>query len=160
MGFPLLGETVEMFRDPPLFHGSRRERHGDIYKTKILGGPVVTVHDAKECRRLLLADGTLTETNWPTITRKLMGENSILLQTGKKHAAQRRLLGQAFTRDAVDGYAPLVDAAVRGNLERWAREGCVKGMGSGKDLAFEVAARALVASGAENEEDDMSQETM
>lgn len=160
VGLPFLGETVEMFRGPSLFHGKRRERQGDIYKTTILGGPVVTIHDARECRRLLLADGTETETNWPKITRRLMGEHSILLQTGKKHAAQRRLLGQAFTRDAVDGYAPLVEEAVSSNLESWARQGCVKGMGSGKDLAFEVAARALVASGGENEEEDMSQEMM
>ena len=91
-----------------------------------------------------------------------MGEESILMQVGKKHAAQRRLLGQAFTREAVDGYAPLVEGAVRANLERWADEGSVRGMAAGKDLAFEVAARALVASGGENggEDDDMSQETM
>ena len=94
-----------------------------------------------------------------------MGDESILMQRGRKHAAQRRLLGQAFTREAVDGYAPLVEAAVRSNLEGWAREGCVRGMASGKDLAFEVAARALVASGGgggegDDEGGDMSQETM
>jgi len=89
-----------------------------------------------------------------------MGDQSILMQSGKKHAAQRRLLGQAFTREAVDGYAPLVEAAVLSNLELWASEGCVRGMAAGKDLAFEVAARALVASGGDKGEDDMSQETM
>jgi cytochrome P450 len=106
-----------------------------------------------------MAEGTESKTDWPKGTRQLMGEESILMQSGRKHASQRRLLGQAFTREAVDGYAPLVEEAVRSNLENWAEQGCVKGLASGKDLAFEVAARALVASGGENEE-DMSQETM
>lgn len=90
-----------------------------------------------------------------------MGEQSILMQSGRKHAGQRRVLGQAFTREAVDGYAPLVEAAAASNLDAWAREGCVKGLAKGKDLAFEVAARALAASGGEGDgEGDMSPETM
>ena len=90
-----------------------------------------------------------------------MGEQSILMQSGRKHAGQRRVLGQAFTREAVDGYAPLVEAAAASNLDAGAREGCVKGLAKGKDLAFEVAARALAASGGEGDgEGDMSPETM
>ena len=169
MGLPILGENWEMLQSPSKFHYKRRQKHGDIYKSLILGGPVVIIHDARECRRLLLAEGTDTETNWPKGTKQLMGEQSILMQSGRKHSSQRRLLGQAFTREAVDGYAPLVEAAVISNLESWADEGCVKALARGKDLAFEVAAGALVASGGgesgsesgEGEgEDEMSQETM
>lgn len=145
-----------MMRNPALFHGSRRREHGDIYKTKILGGKVIVVHGSVPCKKFLLGDNTLTTTDWPVATRRIMGERSILLQSGSKHASQRRLLGQAFTREAVDGYAPLIESAIVSNLESWAEEGCVKGISAGKDLAFEVAARALIASG----DDVMSNETM
>ena len=161
MGLPVLGENWAMLRSPSAFHRERRQRHGDVYKSAILGGPVVVIHDARECRRLLLGEGTDSKTDWPSATRRLMGEQSILMQSGRKHAGQRRVLGQAFTREAVDGYAPLVEAAAASNLEEWARQGCVRGLAAGKDLAFEVAARALVASGGEGgEDDDMSRETM
>lgn len=143
-GVPWLGESLSLFADMPAFHATRRAAHGDIYKTRLFGVDTVVVFDEGECRRLLLADGTLTETAWPGATRALLGERSILMQTGAKHAGQRRVLGQAFTGKAVESYGAVVEAAVRRSLAAWAEAEHISGIGTGKDLAFEVAIRALV----------------
>jgi cytochrome P450 len=135
----------------PGFYAARRARHGDVFRTHVFGADTVVVFDRDEVRRLLLADGRLVETAWPRATRTLIGEASMLNATGARHAAQRRVLGQAFTASAVASYGGVVESAVRRSLAAWADAGTVRAAQAGKDLAFEVAARALVSASISDE---------
>jgi cytochrome P450 len=117
------------------------------------------VADAAQVRRLLLGEQgarPITATDWTPAVRALLGENSLLMKTGAPHAQSRRILSSAFTTAAVESYLPLVVDATARALAGWA-DACtpsstspttgrsVRGLAVGKDLAFEVAARALIA---------------
>ena len=148
LGLPFLGETLAMFSDLPGFYGKRRARAGGapVIKTHIFGAPTAVVFDKHAVRRLLQhGEGTLVETAWPASTRTLLGEQSMLNATGATHSGQRRVLGQAFTTAAVNSYGRVVETAVRRSLSSWAEAGYFKAVPAAKDLAFDVAARALVA---------------
>lgn len=114
-------------------------------RTHLFFRDAAVVYDKHAVRALLAADGALVETDWPPATRALMGAHSMLFATGKAHARQRRVLGQAFTAAAVASYGGVVESAVRASFAAWAAAGRVRAAVAGKDLAFDVAARALVA---------------
>ena len=118
--------------------------------------------DAAQVRRLLLGEtgaAPITATDWTPAVRALLGPESLLMKSGPAHAASRRILAQAFTAAAVDSYQPLVQAATADAVEAWVAEcaatpgGTISALGRGKDLAFVVAARALIAG-------DMAADTM
>lgn len=151
-GLPFVGETFEMFRDIPGFHARRLAKYGKVYSSHALGAPLTCVADAAQVRRLLVGEqgsAPITATDWTPAVRALLGENSLLMKTGASHAQSRRILTAAFTTAAVDSYQPLVVDATQRALAGWA-DACkngasVRGLSVGKDLAFEVAARALIA---------------
>ena len=108
--------------------------------------------DAGQVRRLLLGEAgaaPITATDWTPAVRALLGPESLLMKSGASHAASRRILAQAFTGAAVDAYQPLVREATERAVAGWAAEtaarGALPGLAAGKDLAFEIAARALIA---------------
>lgn len=51
-GLPLIGETLQFFRDPD-FSKKRQKKYGSIFKTKLFGRPTVVVMGAEANRFLL-----------------------------------------------------------------------------------------------------------
>jgi cytochrome P450 len=148
--------------DVPGFHARRLAKYGRVYRSHALGAPLTCVADAAQVRRLLLGEGgaePITATDWTPPVRALLGPESLLMKSGAAHAASRRILAQAFTGAAVDSYQPLVRDATARAVADWAAAcaatpgATISALGKGKDLAFNVAARALIAG-------DMPEETM
>ena len=138
--------------DIPGFHARRLSKYGRVYRSHALGAPLTCIADAAQVRRLLLGEAgaaPITATDWTPAVRALLGPESLLMKSGPAHAASRRILAQAFTGAAVDSYQPLVRDATERAVAAWAEEtaeaGSITAIAAGKDLAFEIAARALIA---------------
>ncbi|XP_074855703.1 cytochrome P450 26C1 [Carettochelys insculpta] len=145
MGWPFLGETLHWLVQGSRFHSARRERYGRVFKTHLLGRPVIRVSGAENVRRVLLGEHRLVSSQWPQSARTLLGPHTLLNAGGELHRHRRKVLARVFSRAALESYLPGIQEVVSGELLGWCRApGPIEVYSSAKSLTFRVAARALL----------------
>ncbi|XP_030900561.2 cytochrome P450 26C1 isoform X2 [Melopsittacus undulatus] len=90
MGWPFFGETLHWLLQGSHFHSSRREKYGNVFKTHLLGRPVVRVTGAENIRKILLGEHTLVSTQWPQSTQIILGSHTLLGSIGDLHRQRRK----------------------------------------------------------------------
>lgn len=80
------------------FHSSRREKYGHVFKTHLLGKPVIRVTGAVNVRKILLGEHSLVSTQWPQSTQIILGSNTLLSSTGELHRQRRKVRSAATLR--------------------------------------------------------------
>ncbi|KAM9365013.1 cytochrome P450 26C1 [Pholidichthys leucotaenia] len=154
MGWPLVGETFHWLFQGSNFHISRRERHGNVFKTHLLGKPIVRVTGAENIRKILLGEHSLVCTQWPQSTRIILGPNTLVNSIGELHKKKRKLLARVFSRGALESYLPLLQDVIRSEIAKWCSEpGPVEVYGAARFLTFRITVRVLL--GLRLEEDRM-----
>ncbi|NWW64853.1 CP26C protein, partial [Ifrita kowaldi] len=145
MGWPFFGETLHWLLQGSRFHSSRRERYGNVFKTHLLGRPVVRVTGAENVRKILLGEHTLVSTQWPQSTHMILGSHTLLSSIGDLHRQRRKILARVFSHAALESYLPRIQKVVSWELRGWCMEpGSVAVYSSAKTLTFRIAARILL----------------
>ncbi|XP_051936705.1 cytochrome P450 26C1 [Hippocampus zosterae] len=145
MGWPLVGETLHWLVQGSDFHVCRRRRHGNVFKTHLLGKPVIRVTGADNIRKILMGEHSLVCTQWPRSTRIILGPNTLVNSTGDAHKSKRKVLAKVFSRGALESYLPRLRDAVRRQVAEWcARPDAVDVYAAAKLLTFRIAARVLL----------------
>lgn len=73
------------------FHASRRQKYGNVFKTHLLGRPVIRVTGAENVRKVLMGEHTLVSVDWPQSTSTLLGPNSLANSIGDIHRKKRKV---------------------------------------------------------------------
>uniref|UniRef100_A0A672VDE8 Cytochrome P450 family 26 subfamily C member 1 n=1 Tax=Strigops habroptila TaxID=2489341 RepID=A0A672VDE8_STRHB len=142
MGWPFFGETLHWLLQGSHFHSSRREKYGNVFKTHLLGRPVVRVTGAENIRKILLGEHTLVSTQWPQSTQIILGSHTLLGSIGDLHRQRRKVM---FSRAALECYLPRIQKVVSWELRGWCMEpGSIAVYSSAKTLTFRIAARILL----------------
>ncbi|XP_059215352.1 cytochrome P450 26C1 isoform X3 [Centropristis striata] len=145
MGWPLVGETFHWLFQGSNFHISRRERHGNVFKTHLLGKPVIRVTGAENIRKILLGEHSLVCTQWPQSTRIILGPNTLVNSIGDLHKRKRKILAKVFSRGALESYLPRLQDVVKSEIAKWCSEpGAIDVYGAAKSLTFRIAVRVLL----------------
>ncbi|XP_063818129.1 cytochrome P450 26C1-like [Pseudophryne corroboree] len=145
MGWPFLGETLHWLVQGLDFHSSRREKYGNIFKTHLLGKPLIRVTGAENVRKILLGEHHLVSAQWPQSTQIILGSNTMVTSIGELHRHKRKVMAKVFSHPALEGYIPRIQEAVRRELHGWCREsGSISMFSSAKALTFRIAARILL----------------
>ncbi|NXT27313.1 CP26C protein, partial [Syrrhaptes paradoxus] len=145
MGWPFFGETLHWLLQGSRFHSSRRERYGNVFKTHLLGRPVVRVTGAENIRKILLGEHTLVSTQWPQSTQIILGSHTLLSSIGDLHRQRRKILARVFSRAALESYLPRIQKVVSWELRGWCMEpGSIAVYSSAKTLTFRIAAQILL----------------
>ncbi|XP_062286007.1 cytochrome P450 26B1 [Scomber scombrus] len=145
MGWPLVGETFHWLFQGSNFHISRRERHGNVFKTHLLGKPVIRVTGAENIRKILLGEHSLVCTQWPQSTRIILGPNTLVNSIGDLHKRKRKILAKVFSRGALESYLPRLQDVVKSEIAKWCSEpGAIDVYSAAKSLTFRIAVRVLL----------------
>ncbi|KAM9548809.1 cytochrome P450 26C1 [Guaruba guarouba] len=145
MGWPFFGETLHWLLQGSHFHSSRREKYGNVFKTHLLGRPVVRVTGAENIRKILLGEHTLVSTQWPQSIQIILGSHTLLGSIGDLHRQRRKILARVFSRAALECYLPRIQKVVSWELRGWCMEpGSIAVYSSAKTLTFRIAARILL----------------
>lgn len=80
------------------FHASRRQKYGNVFKTHLLGRPLIRVTGAENVRKLLMGEHSLVTVDWPQSTSTLLGPNSLANSIGDIHRKRRKVRGHSFAR--------------------------------------------------------------
>lgn len=73
------------------FHASRRQKYGNVFKTHLLGRPLIRVTGAENVRKVLMGEHTLVTVDWPQSTSTLLGPNSLANSIGDIHRKKRKV---------------------------------------------------------------------
>ncbi|XP_052000994.1 cytochrome P450 26B1-like [Xyrauchen texanus] len=145
MGWPLVGETFHWLFQGSSFHISRREKHGNVFKTHLLGKPVIRVTGAENIRKILLGEHTVVCTQWPQSTRIILGPHTLVNSVGDLHKRKRKILAKVFSRSALETYLMRLQDVVKSEIAKWCTEtGSVDVYAAAKSLTFRIAVRVLL----------------
>lgn len=117
-------QTVQLLRDPLKFLGACRDRHGPVFRVKLIGFPrFVYVTRPDHAREVYATDRTIGRASpgRKDFLEPLVGEHSLLTLEGDEWLEHRKLLGPVFHRRHVDGYADEIARIAAGVLDRMPR---------------------------------------
>uniref|UniRef100_A0A8C9KI42 Cytochrome P450 family 26 subfamily C member 1 n=1 Tax=Panthera tigris altaica TaxID=74533 RepID=A0A8C9KI42_PANTA len=145
MGWPFFGETLHWLVQGSRFHSSRRERYGTVFKTHLLGRPVIRVSGAENVRTILLGEHRLVRSQWPQSAHILLGSHTLIGSVGEPHRQRRKVLARAFSRAALQRFVPRLQGVLRREVRSWcAARRPVAVYQASKALTFRMAARILL----------------
>jgi len=151
-GLPLLGETLPFLRDGFGFVASRTARHGPIWQTRILGRRTAVLAGPDASGRFI--DSEVQRAGaMPPHVQELFGGSSLPLLDGDPHLSRKTFILQAFTRDALAGYLPVIERMAAEALERWSAQEEIAWIPELKRLSIEVICATVmgIPPGAETE---------
>jgi cytochrome P450 len=143
LGLPLLGETLDFFREPD-FVEKRRKKYGNIFKTHIFGRPTAIMLGAEANRFILTNEDKYFAATWPKSTSILLGPNSLAVRTGNFHTSRRKLMYQAFQPRALASYLPVIEQITANYLEKWQKMGTLTWYPELRNYTFDIACKLFV----------------
>ena len=138
-GLPLVGSTLSFISGGPKAFKPFYDRLGAVFQVFLLGEWTIFIAGGTNVRKVLMAEGTLVQDEWPPGTRRLLGDNALATQRGAVHAQQRRMLSEAFTPESLEKMAPEIVRICRSHLGRWIEAGQLSACDAIKSFALEVA---------------------
>ncbi|XP_043546018.1 cytochrome P450 26B1 isoform X1 [Chiloscyllium plagiosum] len=145
MGLPLIGETFHWLVEGSRFHSSRREKYGNVFKTHLLGRPLIRVTGSENVRKILMGEHTLVSSQWPRSTRMLLGPTSLTNSIGDIHRQKRKIFAKVFSHYALECYLPKIQQAIQDGIRDWSSSGePITVYHEAKKLTFRIAVRVLL----------------
>lgn len=145
MGFPLVGETFHWILQGSNFQSSRREKYGSVFKTHLLGRPLIRVTGADNVRKILMGEHHLVSAEWPRSTRMLLGPNSLTNSIGDIHRHKRKVFSKIFSHEALETYLPKIQLVIQDTLRVWSSHpGSINVYCEAQKLTFRMAIRVLL----------------
>jgi cytochrome P450 len=133
-GWPFVGTTFELLRDPPAFTKKMVGKYGKVYRADNFGGRFVTLV-GPEANELVLFDRDKlfsSEQGWgPTLNQ--LFPRGLMLMDFDKHRVHRRTLSVAFKPAPMKRYADALNEGVASRIKAW----------SGASFQFYPAIKAL-----------------
>jgi len=120
-GWPLVGNTLKMLRDPVRFGRRMVSTYGHVYRNNAFGGPTVMLIGA-EANELVLFDRDKlfsSEQGWGTMLN-LLFPRGLMLMDFDHHRADRRMMSVAFKPEPMRHYAGELNAGIAAAVADWA----------------------------------------
>ncbi|KAK4417401.1 3-epi-6-deoxocathasterone 23-monooxygenase CYP90C1 [Sesamum alatum] len=153
-GWPLIGETLDFIAcgytsKPVSFMDKRKSLYGNVFRTHILGKPIIVSTDAEVNKMILQNHGNAFIPCYPKSITELLGKSSILQMNGSLHKRVHALIGvflksPQFKARITRG----IENAVRLSLSNWMNKSCqVYVQDETKKITFEILVRVLLSVG-------------
>ena len=140
------GSVVQMLRyarDPLGFYADCARRFGDVFTVPTLLGPLVVCGEP-EGVRAIFALPPESFSRWSTESvSPLLGEASLLLSGGARHARDRKLLTPPFHGERMRAYGAVMRAAALRAAASWAPGAAFSMQEAGSAISIDVILRAV-----------------
>jgi cytochrome P450 len=145
MGLPLLGQTLDMVKNPYEFLESRRKRYGNVFRSSVLGRKVVFVSGPEAMSAFLDTANITRERAHPSHVRDLFGGINMNMFDGPRHRALKAMALAGFDLAAIDTYLPDMRTHVRATLARLAGEGAFRAVDAFKAMSIELICKNVMS---------------
>lgn len=119
LGPPVIGHTLQFVHDARRLVHRLMAEHGELFKVRVFGHPVVVVGEADAVRAVFL-DRNQTFSNWLGWHHSI-GElfaGGLMLRDGEEHRRHRRIMQSAFRPEAIQGYCARMNPIIEQQLDR------------------------------------------
>lgn len=139
LGAPYVGEALSFLKDPFTFTLSRTKKHGNIWRTRIMGDTVVFFAGPKAFSFFMDPQNFTRQNGSPKFLQEILHADAVPFLDGDRHRARKRLLLAAFTNEALGSYLPNIMRVVDRFAKTWAT-GTERSIAADlAQLAFDVA---------------------
>ena len=140
------GSVVQMLRyarDPLGFYADCARRFGDVFTIPTVLGPIVVCGDPEGVRSIFALPPE-SFSRWSTDSvSPLLGEASLLLSGGARHARDRKLLTPPFHGERMRAYGAVIRAAALREAASWAPGSAFSMQEAGSAISIDVILRAV-----------------
>ncbi|NND84984.1 MAG: cytochrome P450, partial [Acidimicrobiia bacterium] len=145
MGLPVIGKTVPFARDALMLVTSMRARYGPVYKVSLLGQDFVVLSSPDAAKQVFLDRERIfsSELGWESSIGSLF-TRGLMLRDFDDHKVHRRIMRQAFRREALISYLDLMHPVIEEHLDGWEGQGEFDAYPAIKQLLLDIAARVFI----------------
>ncbi|XP_022631596.1 cytochrome P450 87A3-like [Vigna radiata var. radiata] len=150
MGLPLLGETLQFFSpntsyDISPFIKKRMERYGPIFKTNLVGRPVVVSTDPDLNYFIFQQEGQVFQSWYPDTFSEIFGQQNLSSLHGFMYKYLKNLVLNLFGPESLKKMLPEVEQTACRTLEKWSCEDCVDLKEATARMIFDLSAKKLIS---------------
>uniref|UniRef100_A0A0E0MI90 Cytochrome P450 n=1 Tax=Oryza punctata TaxID=4537 RepID=A0A0E0MI90_ORYPU len=151
MGFPLVGETFQFFKpspsiDIPSYYKQRMKRYGPVFKTSLVGQPVVVSLDPEVNRFIFEQEGKLFRSWYPETANTIFGKKSVTVYSDTVHKFIRSFSAKLFgPNNMKESLIPELESAMRESFMTWAREPSIDVKESISNMIFDLIAKKMIS---------------
>jgi len=144
LGYPVIGSTFEMVKDPVAFGRKNYSRYGQVYKTNTLGGINVMMLGAEANEFILFNKDKIfsNEQGWGPVLNNLFPRGLMLLDF-EKHRADRKTLSVAFKPGPMRHHCKVLNEGIASVVTNWGGQK-IKFYDAIKKLSLDTAASSIL----------------
>ncbi|KDP32682.1 hypothetical protein JCGZ_13680 [Jatropha curcas] len=164
LGWPFLGESLDFIScgytsRPVSFMEKRKSLYGKVFKTHILGTPIIVSTDPEVNKVVLQNHGNVFVPAYPKSVRELFGDFSILQMTGTQHK-RLHALSAGFLRSPLlkSKITKDIEVSVKQALASWQNKHHVLLQEEIKKVTFQVLVKVVMGIGPGDELDFLKRE--
>ena len=142
-GWPFVGKTWDIFRDPHTLFERHYEKYGPISRISITGSKCVLLLHPDYAQRVLMdrEKNFSTKMGWQSVMADFF-QGGLVMRDYDEHRVHRGIMQSSFKPPAMRAYATKIQAIVEKTVQRWAVQDSIVFYDEVKrlllDIAFEV----------------------
>jgi cytochrome P450 len=144
LGPPVLGETLALLRNPYGFLEKRHRRHGDVFRSLVLGRTVAFLSGIDGAQAFYDPENVTRSDAHPFTLVDLFGGINMEMYDGDRHLALKSMALEAFDRDAIGSYLPQMQELIESTLVRLAGVDEFRATAELRTLAIEAIAHNVL----------------
>ena len=122
-GLPVLGHSIEIYKDPYTWAVKRVKQYGPISRMKMLGGEGVLAVGPDVNQRILLDPNKEFSSKMGFMGRlTIFFSGSLIMEDYNVHKHQRRIVQSAFKNDAMKHYTKEINRIYDRALNEWEKD--------------------------------------
>ncbi|KAL0373628.1 UNVERIFIED_CONTAM: cytochrome [Sesamum radiatum] len=150
MGLPLIGETFEFFSAQPVegippFIAKRMARYGPVFRTSLVGQPVVMSTDQEVNQYIFGQEGKMFQAWYTQSGFRITGEKGLPVHAGNSHKYLRNLIRDIVGLENLkEELVHEIDRITRKHLSRWAHSPEVDVKDAAEIMMIELGAKKFL----------------
>ncbi|GAY61061.1 hypothetical protein CUMW_206850 [Citrus unshiu] len=150
MGLPLLGETLQFFApntssDIPPFIKNRMKSYGPIFRTSLVGRPVIISTDPDLNYFIFQQEGQFFQSWYPDTFTEIFGRQNVGSLHGFMYRYLKNMVLNLFGPESLRKMLPEVEQVARARLQQWSSQDTVELKEATATMIFDLTAKKLIS---------------
>ncbi|CAL9030002.1 unnamed protein product [Prunus brigantina] len=150
MGLPLLGETLQFFTantssDIPPFIKKRMEKYGPIFRTNLVGKPIIISTDPDLNYFVFQQEGNLFQSWYPDTFTEIFGRQNVSTLHGVMYKYLKNMVLHLVGPESLKNMIPEVEQAALSKLQQWSCQDTTELKDATASMIFDLTAKKLIS---------------
>ncbi|CAN1253649.1 Cytochrome P450 87A3 [Linum perenne] len=150
MGLPLIGESFDFFApnttsEIPPFVKKRMKRYGPIFKTSLVGRPIVVSTDPDLNYFIFQQEGHLFQSWYPDTFTEIFGRQNVGSLHGFMYKYLKNMVLNLFGPESLKKMIPEIEQTTSNRLKQWSLQDSVEMKEATATTIFDLTAKKLIS---------------